>query len=314
LCAEIKNYAKRPIMIGIDQEGGRVLRLSAPFSQTPALRVIGATGDVSKAKRVGEILGAELRAANVDIDFAPVVDVDSNPQNPVIGNRSFGREAQTVADMGVAMIGGMQSQGVAACAKHFPGHGDTHQDSHLDLPRVSHGLARLREMELKPFAAAAKANVAAIMTAHIIFEAIDKDEPATMSPKILQGILREEMGYDGVVISDCLEMKAIAEHFTLEAAVVGTVNAGADMVLVCHTLEKQNAAIDLLTAAVKDERVSQRRIAEANRRLDKLMGKYVKAANAATTLDNVIGCAAHREFLQTFEAQDAGIDPTERRA
>jgi beta-N-acetylhexosaminidase len=228
LCGELKQLADRPFLTCIDQEGGRVTRLGVPFSAIPPMRSIGERNDPELARRFAAHIGAELRAANIDMNLAPVLDVDTNPANPVIGDRSFGRSAELVAKVGVEWIVGLQSAGVAACGKHFPGHGDTAQDSHLDLPRLPHGMERLERIELPPFAAAIGAGVAAIMTAHVVFDAIDPHVPATMSRPALHGVLRERLGFQGVIISDDLEMKAIAGRFELEEVIVRGVNAGID--------------------------------------------------------------------------------------
>ncbi len=273
LVAELKRAADRPLLVSVDQEGGRVARLRSPqgFSELPPMRALGVTRDAGLAFEVGALLGRELRAVGIDQDYAPVVDVDTNPRNPVIGDRSFAREPDEVARMGTALARGLQSSGVAACAKHFPGHGDTSQDSHKDLPRLPHRLERLREVELVPFRALAAAGVASAMTAHVVFEALDARLPATLSPAVMR-LLREECGYDGCVISDDLEMKAVAEHFPLEEAVPGALAAGVDALLACHTAGVQHRAIDLARAAVEAGRLPRERLAEARRRVATLLG------------------------------------------
>ena len=204
---------EHPLLVSIDQEGGRVQRLRAPWTEWPPMRRFGEHDDLDATQALGEALARELRDLGIDLDFAPVVDVDTNPDNPVIGDRSFSRSPEDVGRHAVALIRGLQGEGVAACAKHFPGHGDTDVDSHLALPKVDHSLERLREVELPPFAAAAKAGVASVMTAHVIVSALDADRPATLSPTAIS-LLRDEIGYDGVVFSDDLDMKAVADHFT----------------------------------------------------------------------------------------------------
>jgi beta-N-acetylhexosaminidase len=276
LCARLKDAVDRPLLTSIDHEGGRIVRSRDGFTAIPAMREIGQSNDVNRAREIGEVMGRELRAANIDMNFAPVMDVDTNPANPVIGDRSFGADPDLVSRLGVAVIEGLQSQQVAACAKHFPGHGDTHQDSHYDLPTLPHDLARLRKIELLPFRAAIRANVASIMTAHVVFRAIDAENPATMSKRVLDGLLRKEFGYDGVIISDDLEMKALADHFGTERSIVAGVNAGVDLFLVCHTIEQQNLAIDSLVRAVRSGDVKRERIEEAGRRLDRLVGHYYR--------------------------------------
>ena len=308
LCGELKRQAGGPFLNCIDQEGGRVVRLGEPFTQVPSMRAVGETGDAGLARRVGAVLGKELRAANIDMNLSPVLDVDTNPENPVIGDRSFGRMPARVTEMGLALIAGLQGQGVAACGKHFPGHGDTAQDSHLHLPRLGHAIERLREIELPPFAAAARAGVAAIMTAHVIFEAIDPAVPATMSRAVLTGLLREELGFGGVIVSDDLEMKAIANHYPLDEVIVRGVNAGVDLFAICHSAALQNEAIDLLIKAVERGEVARERIEDAGRRLDRLHAAYVRPAWSGEAA--VIGCAEHRRVVDQMAREEGKRDPT----
>ena len=316
LCADLKRRAGRPFLTSVDQEGGRVVRLRDPFTEVPPMRALGALGDEGLAEAVGAVLGAELRAVNVDLDYAPVLDVDTNPANPVIGDRAFGRTPELVARMGAALIRGLQGAGVAACGKHFPGHGDTAQDSHLDLPRLPHTLARLESVELPPFEQAIRAGVASIMTAHVIFEPLDPRYPATMSRAALDGILRDRMGFDGVVISDDLEMKAIADHYGLEEAVVRGINAGVDLFLVCHHAEVQHRAIEFLADAVARGEVPLERVREARRRVDALVARYVRPP-AGADWRAVVGAPAHRAVIERVRAASPlvagapGSDPTE---
>jgi beta-N-acetylhexosaminidase len=272
LVAELKRAAGRPLVVSIDQEGGRVARLRAQhgFTELPPLRALGDTGDAALAHDVGALLGRELRAVGIDLDYAPCVDVDTNPANPVIGDRSFSRDPEVVARLGAALARGLQSAGVAACAKHFPGHGDTSQDSHHDLPRLPHDLERLRRVELAPFRALAAAGVASVMTAHVVFEALDPRRPATLSRPVLE-LLRRECGYDGCAISDDLEMAAVARHFPLEEAVPAALAGGLDALMVCHSAAVAHRAIDLARAAVEGGDVTRERLAEANRRVDDLL-------------------------------------------
>jgi beta-N-acetylhexosaminidase len=234
------------------------------------MRAVGERGDEATAFAVGALLGRELRAVGVDQDFAPVVDVDTNPANPVIGDRLLGPDPALVGRLGAALARGIQSEGVAACAKHFPGHGDTSQDSHVELPRISHPLTRLEAVELVPFRALAAAGVASVMTAHVVFEALDPGRPATMSPQVMR-LLRDSCGFDGPALSDDLEMAAVAAHFPLEEAAPASVAAGVDGLLVCHRAEVQHRAIDLLRAAVERGQVSRERLAEARARIGRLL-------------------------------------------
>lgn len=264
-----------PIMVCVDQEGGGTVRFTEGFEPPPPMRDVGAAGPDAAAV-VGRGLAMDLLSVGIDLDLAPVMDVDSNPANPVIGPRSFGTEPGIVSACGAAMIDAMQSRGLAACAKHFPGHGDTDLDSHHDLPVLRHEMDRIREIELPPFAAAIRADVAAIMTTHVVFEAIDPGVPATMSRAAIEGLLRGELGYDGVVISDDLEMAAIAESTEVGEAAIRSVEAGVDLLLCCHRPERQRRVLDALADAVTEGRLTEARIDESIRRLDRLSSAYVK--------------------------------------
>ncbi len=311
LVSELKRHAARPLLVSIDQEGGRVARLRSPqgFTELPPMRRVGQIGEDRNAFDVGALLGRELRAVGIDQDYAPVVDVDTNPANPVIGDRSFGRDASQVARMGAALARGLQSAGVAACAKHFPGHGDTSQDSHKHLPRLPHALERLRDIELVPFRAVAEAGVASMMTAHVVFEALDRTRPATMSRAAI-GLLRTELRYDGCVISDDLEMAAVAEHFSLEESVVGAASAGVDALLVCHHADVQHRAIDLLRTAVERGDLTRERLEEARRRVTTLLG-WAGGAPEVRELPTLLRTTAHRELAARFDPSMVGSDPTE---
>jgi len=226
----------RTPLVAVDQEGGRVQRLRAPVLELPPMRALGALDDAALTRRAASALGRQLAAIGFNVDFAPVLDVDTNPDNPVIGDRSFGSDPQRVARHGLAFARGLRDAGVLACGKHFPGHGDTVDDSHFALPALAHDMARLEAVELVPFAAAA-AELDSVMTAHIVFRALDPDRPATLSPKVL-GLLREKLGFSGLVFSDDMEMKAIADHWPTGRAAVEAIRAGCDLLLICATVER----------------------------------------------------------------------------
>ncbi|MBX5481384.1 MAG: beta-N-acetylhexosaminidase [Myxococcaceae bacterium] len=309
LCREVKGLAKRPFILAVDQEGGRVARLRGePFTSLPPMRDIGRREDEALAERAGKLLAFELRAVGFDWDFAPVLDVDTNPANPVIGDRAFAREAQTVARLGVALARGLEAGGVASCGKHFPGHGDTSSDSHLTLPHLPHAMDHLRAVELVPFKAYADAKLASLMTAHVLFEAIDPDVPATMSRSVLDGVLRRELGFDGVLVSDDLEMKAIADHYGVAEAAVQGAAAGVDLFLVCHHASEQRAAIEAVVRAVESGRIPRARIEEANLRLDALAARF---AHPAEDRLDALGCPEHRALQEGLAASFEGRDPTE---
>ena len=259
-----------PVLLAIDQEGGRVQRLRKPWTEWPPMRVLGERDDLSTTAAVAAALARELSDLGIGLDFAPVVDVDTNPKNPVIGDRSFAREPARVARHAAAFITAMQAAGVAACAKHFPGHGDTLTDSHLELPRLEHDLDRLREVEFPPFRAAVAAGVASMMTAHVLFPRLDRARPATLAPDVMN-LLREELGYDGVVFSDDLEMKAVADHYQPEPLVRGCLEAGCDAVLVCSQRDLTNEVLRLL------ERTPDRLLEGPLRRMVALKERYAPA-------------------------------------
>jgi beta-N-acetylhexosaminidase len=256
-----------PLLIAIDQEGGRVQRLRAPWTEWPPMRRLGECEDPSMTESVARALALELSDLDIGLDFAPCADVDTNPDNPIIGDRSFGRDAKQVALHTSRFVRAMQSAGVAACAKHFPGHGDTACDSHNELPRLDHSLARIREVELPPFAAAVDAEVASIMTAHIMFPSLDRVRPATLSPDIM-ALLREDLAFDGVVMSDDLEMKAIADHYSPQKIVEGGLEAGVDVFLVCRQAALRDEVLHRL------ERARDVYLEPALRRVEELKARY----------------------------------------
>ena len=238
--------SEEPPLVAIDQEGGRVARLGPPALVVPPMRVLAAGGDEARAERVARAQARELASLGFTMNFAPVLDVDSCATNPVIGDRSFGSDAATVARFGIAYARGLESGGVLACGKHFPGHGDTKTDSHLELPFVDAPRARLDEVELPPFAAAARAGIAALMSAHVVYPALDAERPATMSFAICTTLLRDTFGFTGVLFSDDLEMKAISGHHGIEASAIASVAAGCDVLLVCSDATMQARAYEAL--------------------------------------------------------------------
>ncbi|HYQ17973.1 MAG TPA: beta-N-acetylhexosaminidase [Polyangiaceae bacterium] len=307
---ELKRLAQRPLLLAVDQEGGRVARLRSGFTELPAMRSVGAAADASLARELGQLMGRELRAVGFDMNYAPVLDVDTNPDNPVIGTRSFGRDAQRVAEIGLALAEGLQSAGVAACAKHFPGHGDTSQDSHLELPRLPHDEPRLEQVELAPFRAAAKTDIAAFMTAHVIFEAVDAQYPATMSRAVVHGILREKLGYDGLVLSDDVEMRAIADNYGVEEAVWLGLRAGVDHFLVCHSAALAHRAIDAVVRAVEAGELERGVIDAAARRFARVCGRFEKPVGPVSGL-SALRSPQHLALVKRFTAATSGADPTE---
>jgi beta-N-acetylhexosaminidase len=275
-----------PLWVSVDQEGGRVARLKAPFTAWPPMATLGRSGDLGLAGRFARALAAELSAVGITLDFAPVLDVCTNPGNPVIGDRAIGDRAEDVARIGAAVVRALQEGGVAACGKHFPGHGDTSADSHLELPLVEHPPERLRAVEWQPFRAAVEAGVAMIMTAHVLVPALDESRPATLSPAVVTGALRGELGFEGVIVSDDLEMKAITNQYGVPEAAVLALAAGCDALLVCGVLEgidyaRQAAVLEALVHAVEEERVPFARVEDALTRQQAARDRFLAPAISA---------------------------------
>jgi len=273
LAAEVSACAAGDVWIGVDQEGGRVARLPAPVMKLPAARNLGrASAEV--LRETGVCLGRQLAGLGINLNFAPVFDVDSNPQNPVIGDRSFSSDPSQVAEFACAFALGLQAAGVAACAKHFPGHGDTHQDSHQRLPVVDRSVLELMSLEVPPFAAASTAGVAAMMTAHVLYPAWDPMNPATLSAPILTGLLRETLGFEGVLFSDDLEMGALMKSHSIQEASVAAVAAGCDALLICHSEERQLLAAEALSHEYERSHAFRTRVQQAAGRGQKLRQRY----------------------------------------
>jgi beta-N-acetylhexosaminidase len=292
-----------PLWAAIDQEGGRVARLRKPFTEWPPMAVLGRSGSVDLAGRFAAALAAELKAVGITLDYAPVLDIHTNPRNPVIGDRALADSAELVGRLGAAIVRGLQDAGVAACGKHFPGHGDTSVDSHLDLPLVEHPPDRIRRVECVPFRQAIDAGVAFIMTAHVLVPALDEERPATLSPKIVQAILRDELAFAGVILSDDLEMKAIAKSYAIPEAAVQAIAAGCDGVLICSgDVDVQAATLEALVHAVEDGRISFTRIEDALKRLrhakERFLAAPVASPGRAPRLQHVVGCDAHQRIAE----------------
>jgi beta-N-acetylhexosaminidase len=267
LCAEIGRAApaELPPLITIDEEGGRVARLSRPALVLPPMRRIAELGDRALLERVGAVVGAELACLGLTMNFAPVVDVDTNPENPIIGDRSFSREPREVVECAAAYMRGLSSAGVQHCLKHFPGHGDTLLDSHLALPTVAHERARLDAVELLPFRELAPL-ADSMMTAHVVYPALDPGCAATLSPRVAGELLRGELGYDGVLFSDDLEMQAIAGHAAPEESAPLAILAGCDLLLVCSQADAAERVHRALSARIQRDAAFRVRCREAARR------------------------------------------------
>ena len=293
-----------PVWVSVDQEGGKVARFRAPFTEWPPMIALGRSGDLSLADRFGRALAIELGAVGVTLDYAPVLDVHTNIANPIIGNRALSTRADDVARFGAAIIGTLQRHGIAACGKHFPGHGDSSTDSHDELPVVEHPSDRLRAVEIEPFRAAIAAGVAAIMTAHVVYPALDASTPATLSSSIVSGLLREELGFDGIVVADDMEMKAIAETYSIGDATVKAIGAGCDMVLLCGPdTGRQVSAIEAVIHAIEDETLPKARVSDALVRQRRVKERFLVSSQrwrplAGSELREILGCAAHQSVAE----------------
>ncbi|WP_146418181.1 beta-N-acetylhexosaminidase [Haloarcula hispanica] len=287
LSAELQSEATAvgaglPLFVATDQEGGVVSRLNWG-TQLPSQMLIGACDDEAMARKAGATVGRELRSLGINLNLAPVLDVNNNPDNPVIGVRSFGENPERVAALGAAMAQGLQSVAVAACGKHFPGHGDTAVDSHLDLPVVAHERSRLERVEFAPFEAAIQSGIDAIMTTHVAFPAItgDAELPATISSAVQTALLRNQLGFDGLLVTDCLEMDAIAEGVGPAEGAVRAIEAGCDIVTVSHTFERQRAAIEAVLTAVRTGRLTEERIDRSLQRIRRCKQQRIGASETA---------------------------------
>ncbi len=291
-----------PLLIAIDQEGGRVSRLPAEFTIFPPCGQLGRCNSSELAYSAAATIAKELRAVGINMNMAPVLDVNSNPDNPVIGDRAFGATPEIVGEMSLATIGGLQDNRVVACGKHFPGHGDTATDSHKELPVVDAGIQRLRDTEFPPFQQAIRHGVASLMTAHVLYRALDSDAPATLSSAVIQRLLREEFRYDGVVFTDDLEMHAIIDHDGIGEAAVRSFIAGCDVLLICKDQDRVLTAMQAMERAVQDGRITQERLAQSLARVARLKARYLHPYKAVTISDArlVVGCRTHKVLLDSW--------------
>jgi len=295
-----------PLWVSVDQEGGRVARLKAPFTIWPPMITLGRSGDVQLAERFAKALAAELRAVGISLDYTPVLDVHTNPGNPVIGDRALAERAEDVARFGRAIIAALQGEGIAACGKHFPGHGDTSTDSHHELPLVEHSPDRLAAVELLPFRAAIEAEVASIMTAHILVPALDEARPATLSPRVVDGLLKRQLGYRGLVLSDDLEMKAISGRYGIPEATVAAIGAGCDAVLMCGTSQDQQmAALEAVIRAVEDGTLPATRVEDALERHRRVKERFLAPRHPRPLAGAALRAALGRDEHQAIAAEMA---------
>jgi beta-N-acetylhexosaminidase len=277
LCRSLWQCAsEEPPFIAIDQEGGRVHRLPPPFTRFPAAAAIGARNDPNLAYRLGHAVAVELAATGINLNFAPVLDVNSNRHNPIIGDRSFGSDPNRVIAISSAWTRGLNEGGIIPCGKHFPGHGDTDKDSHFDLPVVEKPVEALMATDLLPFVHACRNGVESLMTGHVRFTALDADRPATLSERIVTGLLRHQLGYDGVVFSDDMEMKAISDNYSLEDAAVLALRASVDSLLYCHDLHRALAAFEFVCSEAERDPSVRAQVENSYRRIAELKHRRLK--------------------------------------
>jgi beta-N-acetylhexosaminidase len=305
LVAELQSIAREsghdlPLLVAVDEEGGHVQRLHGAWTAWPCPSVLGRVGSEDLTRRVGSAMAEELLPCGIRWNLAPVVDVRSNPANPVIGNRAFGATADLAARLGAALIEGLQQGGVAACAKHFPGHGDTSVDSHRDLPVVEHPRSHLDAVELPPFRAAIAAGVATVMAGHVLVRSLDEAWPASLSSRVLGRLLRQELGFDGVVVSDDLELRAVTKRWTPAETAVLAAKAGCDILLVCTSPDVQASAIEGMIRATESGEISPPEMDDALVRVGRLRERFL-LPYVAPDPRAAVAAAGAREHLALVE-------------
>lgn len=277
LLQQIKNaneQNKLPLFLGVDQEGGRVERLSEEIKKLPAAMRVGEQDNPDVSFEFGKLLSQQVKLYGFNLNFAPVLDINSNPNNPVIGERSFGNTAEMVSQHGIKVMEGIQSENIIPVIKHFPGHGDTDTDSHFELPQVDKNLPELESQELIPFKRAIEAGADMIMTAHILLPHIDPDYPATISKKVIHDLLREKLNFTGVIITDDMTMQGLTDHFEIGQAAVQSIQAGSDIILVAHEYETIFSVYDALKTAIENDEINEDRLDESLERIIKLKEDY----------------------------------------
>lgn len=300
LCGSLwQGAASQPPFIAIDEEGGQVHRLPQPFTHFPAAATIAARNDLDLAYRAGRGIAAELTLVGINLNFAPVLDVNSQPNNPVIGERAFGADPKSASAMSCAWMRGLRDGGIIPCGKHFPGHGDTDQDSHFALPVLSKPLAEIQAVELPPFVDACGHGIEALMTAHVKYSSLDPNHPATLSESIVTGVLRHQLGYNGVVFSDDMEMRAVSDTYGPGEAAILALCAGVDVLLFCHDLEKAVEAFEALHAAAEREPALRARVEASCRRVGALKQRCLKEFSGAAeyALEDRLKSLNHRSIV-----------------
>ena len=303
---------KSPLLISIDQEGGRVSRLPKGFTIFPPCEIIGRCHSGELAYAAAATIAKELKAVGINMNMAPVLDVNSNPDNPVIGDRAFGTTADTVIEMGLVTAAGLQDSKVVASGKHFPGHGDTNADSHKELPVVEAPRERLEAVEFPPFRRAVAAGIATLMTAHVLYKALDDRLPATLSPEIITHLLREQMHYNGVVLTDDLEMQAIVDHYGPGEAAVRAFVAGCDMLLICKDRDREIAAFEAMEKAVASGTIDMARLDQSVVRIQRIKQRYLLPYRSALISEAklIAGCRTHQALLHSIHQAKVRMEKT----
>ena len=308
LTADLHASAPAPLLVGVDQEGGRVTRLPPPFLVPPAAGLLGRLGDPGLTEELARATGSELAIAGINWNLAPVLDVRTNPANPIIGDRAYSDDPESVARMGLAALRGFKDAGVLTTAKHFPGHGETAADSHLTLPESLQSSARWRSVEFLPFREAIRHGVPSIMVAHLACPALDPNTPTSLSPLVIRDILRAELGFAGVVVSDDMEMGAIVSRFDVGEAAVRFLKAGGDLILICRDIDRQRVALAAVQHAVRSGRLTEAQLEVSLDRIAKARSIAVSAPSAINlqAAQTIVGCASHQALLERAQRTGAG--------
>lgn len=310
LCSEIQSLKndhpqKVPLFIGIDMEGGRVHRLKPPFTQWPAVKLLGDLGSPNMAFAMAFAMGQELKSVGINLNFSPSLDILTNPSNTVIGDRSAGESSELVAKIGSGLIRGFTKSGILACAKHFPGHGNTLIDSHEDLPVEPRSLSELMDRELIPFKRAFKSGLDMVMSSHILFDSIDAKYPVTLSKIFCQDILKKDLRFRGLLVTDDLDMGALKKHFAKPEIAVLATQAGADILLYCNEPESPQIAIEAIEKALADKSISLSSIEESVQKIQKLKTDQLKNSPLIAFHDaiNTIGSKEHLHLAEQIREQ-----------
>jgi beta-N-acetylhexosaminidase len=296
-----------PLWTAVDQEGGRVARMRRPFTEWPPMAAIGRSGSVALAGRFGRALAREMRSVGISLDFAPVIDVLTQAANPAIGDRALSSDSETVATLGAAIVEALQSEGVAGCAKHFPGHGDTAVDSHHDLPLIEHPPERFDQIDFVPFRSAIAAGVASVIVAHLLIPAFDEDVPASLSRRVVTTELRTRLGFENLILTDDLGMKACSTRYPAPIAVVKAVAAGHDGVLLCDPdPDQQAAALVALVHALEEGVLPYAQVESSLARHARLKATYIArgddARRPSAAWREIVGCDAHQRLAAEIKA------------